>query len=268
MKINIDKWKSFPIATLFDIKKGTRLTKQKMKPGNINYIGASAFNNGITAKIGNTDNLHPAGTITVCYNGSIGQAFYQEEEYWATDDVNVLYPKFRISVNIAHFLISVIRLLSYRYLYTDKWTFKKMEISELLLPTKSDNQPDWEYMENYIFSLRKKIEKKVEKLYLCKMCEESNIDLKNFKRFHLYDKQLFVIDSGTKLDKIRMTTKNPQINFVGRANANNGVTDYIDIIEGITPYKAGNLTVSLGGEYLGSCFIQDKDFYTDRKSVV
>lgn len=73
-----------------------------------------------------------------------------------------------------------------------------------------------------------------------------------------------MIDSGTKLDRVKMTNKNPSINFVGRANANNGVTDYIDEIEGLKPYDAGCLTVSLGGEYLGSCFIQEKPFYTSQ----
>ena len=35
-------------------------------------------------------------------------------------------------------------------------------------------------------------------------------------------------------------------------------------IEGTEPYKEGNLTVALGGEYLGSCFIQDYPFYTSQ----
>ncbi len=48
-----------------------------------------------------------------------------------------------------------------------------------------------------------------------------------------------------------MTDNHPSINFVGRANANNGVTNYIDIIDGIKPYEAGCMTISLGGEYLG-----------------
>ena len=61
-----------------------------------------------------------------------------------------------------------------------------------------------------------------------------------------------------------MTTNNPSINFVGRANANNGVTDFIDTIPGVIPYEAGLMTISLGGEYLGSCFVQDKPFYTSQ----
>ena len=61
-----------------------------------------------------------------------------------------------------------------------------------------------------------------------------------------------------------MTDYKPSVNFVGRANANNGVTDYIDAIPGLKPYDAGLMTISLGGEYLGSCFVQDKPFYTSQ----
>ncbi len=100
-EIDTSKWKTYPITQLFTVKPGSRLRKQDMIPGNINYVWVYAFNNGVTAKIGNTENIHPAGTITVCYNGSIGQAFYQESPFWATDDVKVLYPKFSLNLNIA-----------------------------------------------------------------------------------------------------------------------------------------------------------------------
>jgi len=46
------------------------------------------------------------------------------------------------------------------------------------------------------------------------------------------------------------------------------VTTCVDEIEGCKPYKAGNLTLALGGAYLGSCFVQDKDFYTSQNVVV
>ena len=81
---------------------------------------------------------------------------------------------------------------------------------------------------------------------------------------NLYDEQLFTIDSGNKLDKSKMATNNPTVNFVGRANQNNGITAVVNEIIGLEPYKKGYLTLALGGEYLGSCFIQPKDFYTSQ----
>lgn len=84
--------------------------------------------------------------------------------------------------------------------------------------------------------------------------------------FHIYD--LFEIDSGTKLDKIKMKTDNPEINFVGRSSANNGVTTKVDAIKDIKPFESGCLTLALGGAYLGSCFVQKEKFYTSQNVVV
>jgi len=92
--------------------------------------------------------------------------------------------------------------------------------------------------------------------------------LKNVKwcAYHLYD--LFYIYSGNKFDKSKMTMFDPNINFVGRSSKNNGVTAYVDYIEGVKPYPAGCMTIALGGEYIGSCFIQRHPFYTSQNVFV
>lgn len=155
-KIDISSWKAYKIASLFHVVKGTRLTKANMLPGETNFIGASAANNGITAKIGNRENIHPANTITVTYNGSVGEAFYQAQEFWASDDVNVLYPLFTMTPSIALFLIPIIRRVGKQYAFVDKWEKETMENDEIFLPTK-DNHPDWEYMMLYINNIGKKV---------------------------------------------------------------------------------------------------------------
>lgn len=119
-------------------------------------------------------------------------------------------------------------------------------------------------MEDMMHKYEIEAQKHIGNLISIESMDKNKKDLSKYKRFHLYDDDLFSIDSGTKLDKVRMSNKAPSINFVGRANANNGVTDFIDRIDGIEPYKAGCLTISLGGEYLGSCFIQSKPFYTSQ----
>ena len=55
--MDTSSWQLFELQTLFNIEKGTRLTKADMKPGDIPFIGATAFHNGITAMIGNSDAL-------------------------------------------------------------------------------------------------------------------------------------------------------------------------------------------------------------------
>ena len=139
-----------------DVVKGSRLTKAEMKDGTIRYVGASSFNNGITAYISNTEQLHPANTLTVCYNGSdIGRTFYQTEPYWATDDVNVLYPKFEMNEDLAMFFAPVIKCVGGLHEYGDKWKLEDMKKDVIKLPVKDDGTPDFMFMESYIQKIKK-----------------------------------------------------------------------------------------------------------------
>ena len=163
-KIDIKYWQPFTLESLFDVVKGSRLTKADMKEGNIRYIGATAFNNGITNYIGNNEETHPAGTLTVCYNGSIGQTYYQDKEFWATDDVNVLYPKFTMNKYIALFLAPLIRSVGRNYAYTDKWKMEDMKSSIIYLPVNEQSQPNWEYMEQYMKNIEDRVQVSINEL--------------------------------------------------------------------------------------------------------
>ena len=156
-KVDTSTWKPFKYQSLFRIEKGERLTKADMIEGGINYIGASAFNNGITAHIGNTEHLHEANSITVCYNGSIGSAFYQEEPFWASDDVNVFYPNFKMDLYIALFFVSLFRKEGIRYQFLDKWTLDKMNETTVLLPCDKEGNPDWDIIRKFIKKLYQKM---------------------------------------------------------------------------------------------------------------
>ncbi len=148
-----EDWGEFALQDLFEIKKGLRLTKANMLPGETPYIGASDTRNGITAKIGQLP-IHQGGTISVSYNGSVAEAFFQPTPYWATDDVNVLYPKgFTLTPASGLFLCTVIRLEKYRFNYGRKWHLERMKESVIKLPIKSTGTPDWAYMARYINSL-------------------------------------------------------------------------------------------------------------------
>jgi hypothetical protein len=150
--LEIIKWKPYLLADLFTIKKGKRLTKASMSKGIIPYIGSTDSNNGVTAYIGQ-DATHKENTISLSYNGSVGEAFYQPSPFWATDDVNVLYPKFEMTSAIALFICTIIRLEKYRYNYGRKWVLEKMNECVIKLPVNEAGNPDWTYMENYINAL-------------------------------------------------------------------------------------------------------------------
>lgn len=152
-KMDVTQWRYFTIENLFDVVKGTRLTKAKMKDGDVRFIGTSSVNNGVTATISNAERLHPANTITITYNGSVGEAFYQDKVFWASDDVNVLYPKFEMNRYIALFLIPLIKAMGRKYAFIDKWKKEVMEKDALLLPVDKTGAPDFAYMETYMRNL-------------------------------------------------------------------------------------------------------------------
>lgn len=146
-------WRYFKLSVLFDIKKGKRLTQENQSQGSIPFIGSTEYNNGITNYISNTDFLHSQNVITVTYNGSIAEAFYQSQIFWASDDVNVLYPKFELNNYIALFICTIIKQEKYRFNYGRKWFAERMEESQIKLPVDKNGNPDWQFMEDYIKSL-------------------------------------------------------------------------------------------------------------------
>ena len=169
-ELNIQSWEWFSMGKLFDIKKGKRLTSADQEEGNNNYVGAIDSNNGIANHIGQAP-IHEANTISLSYNGSVGEAFYQSEPYWATDDVNALYSRYSgFNKQIGLFMATVIRQEKYKFSYGRKWTLENMNSTDIKLPIQRDSNgipviddnrtysdkgyiPDWQFMEDYINSL-------------------------------------------------------------------------------------------------------------------
>ena len=149
------KTRPIVISTIFDIKKGKRLTKDNMIPGTINFIGSTSVNNGVTAKVSNSSHIHNGNTITVTYNGSVGEAFYQTDSFWASDDVNVLTFKRLLNERLALFFCTSLRKSGKKYGYTYKWTKELMEKDEIILPVTSSGSINYKFMETYIRAIEK-----------------------------------------------------------------------------------------------------------------
>ena len=256
-KIDISEWKPFAIGNIFDVIKGTRLTKAHMKSGDIRFIGSSSMNNGCTSLVGNTENMHPANTITVCYNGSVGETFYQDEPFLASDDVNVLYPKFNMNRNIALFIAPLIKAISARYSYVDKWKQDVMVADEIMLPVDINGEPDWTYMDEYMSEIVKESEVNLASLMKADN-EKHEVNTSEWKEFTIGD--LFDIHPTKAYKKINIELfeddgTNPVVVNTG---FNNGVGGYsnLDCTE-----KAGTITFTdTAAKSTDSFFYQEKDF--------
>ena len=278
MKTNEWEWFCLGDKKLFKIKKGKRLTKEDMINGSIPYIGAIDNNNGVSQYISNDEHIHPSNTITVSYNGSVAEAFYQEKAFWATDDVNVLYPNFELNRYIALFLTTIINKEKYRFNYGRKWDKKLMEKSRIKLPVDKTGDPDWNWIEQFvketIIPLLSSQAKAVwEGGYDISPYKTHKIklDLRNWQWFR-YD-EIFDIRKGFYNKKPESHTGS-EIPFIGAIDNNNGVSEYYDIQDIEEASKTGDeknaplnekifegncITVSNNGS-VGYAFYQSKPF--------
>ena len=152
--MNVDDWGSFRLGDLFEVRKGKRLTKEDQTEGTTPYVGAIDSNNGVSNRIGQGA-IHDGGTISLSYNGSVGEAFFQPDPFWATDDVNVLYPKAGTVMDqqAGLFVCTILRQERYRYSYGRKWVLESMKDTIIRLPKTSYGTPNWQAMSDFMAEL-------------------------------------------------------------------------------------------------------------------
>lgn len=149
------KFKEWKIGELFDIQKGKRLTKENIKQGTTNFLGAISDNNGIREKI-DAPFTWPSNCISVNYNGSVGCSFYQEQVFFASDDVNLLYANgWDLNRHIALYFCSIVFKYSEKFNFGFKWSKEKMEESLIKVPVASNHNPDYDFMHHFISAQEK-----------------------------------------------------------------------------------------------------------------
>ncbi len=276
-KINIQDWKEFKIEEIFSInptKNHKIINKDLMHEDGINPVVVnSSYNNGIGGYT-NYEITELGNVITFSDTTNADSIFYQENNFVGYSHMQVLKPiKYneKWSKECLIFFTTVFKKKAklMNFDYVNKFTRDDALKIIVKLPVDINGEPDWEYMERYVKQIYTRERESLDHVTTyVKKSKLHKVDIMKWKKFNLYDEYLFDIDSGTKLDKVKMTMISPKVNFIGRSNFNNGITEQVDLIKGIKPYESGNLTLSLGGAYLGSCFIQKEPFYTSQNVIV
>lgn len=147
------KWLRFRYDDLFSIERGKGARKKDItKEGNTPFVTSTDNNNGWTGRV-LFKPKHKANVIGVNRNGSVAEAFYQPMPFCSTEDVHIFCPKFELNVFRALFLTTLIKREKYRYNFGRKWGLKRMNETIIQLPVDKNNNPDWQFMEDYIKSL-------------------------------------------------------------------------------------------------------------------
>ena len=272
-------WKEYKYIDIFDIKKGFYNKKPEHTiDGNIPFIGATDSNNGVTeyysiedieaaSKTGDGDNapieqkLFPPNALCVTNNGSVGYAYYQDTVFTCSHDVNPLYLK-KGSFNkfTALFVATVIEHDRYRWAYGRKWRPIRMIRSVLSLPSDDDGEPDWEYMENYIRSLKNEKQTLNHNKPILSMEGWTP-----FKLSSLFD-EIYRSKSNVKAELITSThLKKEYIGFVSRTENNNGCDCYVQNNEDFSIEKGNAIII---GDTTSTMYYQPFDFVTGDHIVV
>jgi len=295
------KWVDFCLGRVFEIKKGKRLTKENITPGDLNFLGAIQGMNGVREKI-NEEPLFQGNCISVNYNGcGVGEAFYQKEPFWASDDVNVLFLRgHEMNETLAMFFNTIIRNEKYRFSYGRKWNKEQMEKTIVKLPARMVNGkyiidekkfysddgyiPDFSFMEEYILSLKADVsgipDYFLEEGYDKACWYMDNIDQNEFEkkysdsvmpgRLSLEDRkwEYFCLGDTKYFDIQRGASeyiKNMSpgdVPYVSTTQENNGITAYV-----AESNRKGNLITLAYDGSIGACFYQEEDFFASEKVV-
>lgn len=272
MKIDTGGWKEFNLTDIFCMNNTKSIVQKDVVPdsGATPYVTAQAGNNGVMTYIDCPPEWLDEGNCIMIGGKSLTFS-YQAKDFCSNDSHNIalhLKDADKVSEIRYLFLIAALRGALYqKYSWGDSISMKSIIEDTFWLPVDVSGEPDWAYMDEYMSAVLSKAKESLAHLRQADG-DKHALNMDGWQRFHLYDESLFDIDMGTKLDRVKMTQASPDVNFVGRANTNNGITAQVDSIAGIVPYEAGNMTLSLGGEYLGSCFIQPERFYTSQNVVV
>ena len=128
----------------------------------VNFVGRSADNNGVACKVdivydnkGERIEPYPAGCITVALGGSLGSTFLQKEPFYTSQNVSVLEFSNNVSDAAKLFICTLIYNESkYKYFPFGRELNTHIRTDYgFTIPVTSKNEPDWEFMENYIKSL-------------------------------------------------------------------------------------------------------------------
>lgn len=146
-----DNWKEFKLSDYFSIQPGKYHYPEEYEEGTTPYYSASNSNNGIAQFI----DLVPEFRGNAIVTGKIGcTAFYVPDDFCATSDVNILYPRFIMSPYVGLFIVTVINYSeNYKWAYGRQCRSGNSKRISIKLPCNAEGEPDWDYMDDYMKSI-------------------------------------------------------------------------------------------------------------------
>ena len=283
MRLDIKDWKPFITARLFPVLENGKANQQMLDEGTeCFYVGAKKNDNGVMIHCMRDESLITKGNciVFICNGqGSVGFANYMDVDFIGTTDIVAGYNE-HLNEYVGTFLATIYSQERPKYSFGRKWK-THLRDTEVKLPIqcnadgaalKDDSRrysddgfvPDWQFMEDYIKSLRYKpltTKNKVE--------NKNELDLTNWKEFFFGDliSSIYKAKAINKDELNESSEKAGSIRYVTRTGENNGcemLAVRSEVPENLI--EEGN-AISIG-DTTATCFYQDEEFIAGDHMVV
>ena len=154
MGIQTEKWGSFKCSKLFTARNTGNILARTVEngSGNTPYVTASGINNGVFAYI-DASKYDIIKGHCILIGGKTFTVTYQADNFVSNDSHNFVIRTIEDNISDLSYkyLVAVIRsYFGQKYSWNDAVTKEKFLNENISLPAKTNGQPDWEYMENYM----------------------------------------------------------------------------------------------------------------------
>jgi hypothetical protein len=145
------KWKEFIVSDYFYMTSGRESNMDGLKQGKIPLISAKKINNGLKGFV-SANEIKQGGVITWNKDGDggAGLAYYQPFDFAADSHIMVLTPKIFMSQNICLFIKTSLSQYYGIFGHGRANSERRAARAKIILPVKTDGQPDWDFMEQFI----------------------------------------------------------------------------------------------------------------------
>ncbi len=130
------------------LNKKTALPKNQLDSGNTPYVTTSSFNNGVTGFFDLEANFK-GKCLTVALNGSVGETFFQFDDFITSGDNAVLTLQQEYNAHLLFYISVMIKNHQWRYNYYRKLNLGKLNKMQIPMPFKND-RIDLEHIEKIV----------------------------------------------------------------------------------------------------------------------
>lgn len=158
MSLQTYKWKEYKFGDLISsITKATAHTKDDVEEvpfykDNIPYVSRTEKDNSVDMFVRADDFSGMEEGNAIIIGDTTSTIFYQKDPFITGDHIIVIRADW-LNIYTGLFIVTILNQERYRYSYGRAYKKNLIRNTNIMLPSKSNNRPDWAWMEQYIKSL-------------------------------------------------------------------------------------------------------------------